>query len=108
MTRTVLFEPARHTACFALTTRDRAHATGQAFPPLAFEPGFDLIWLDGSTTPEGRALPHRLAPDMQQLREIESDVAGGPDVAIFSALTRMLALGYDYCGLIENDIALTP
>lgn len=106
MTRTVLFDAAKSAACFAFTTRDRVDVTLQALPPLAFEPGFDLIWVDGSATDEGRALPHRLAPDMAQLREIESDVVGGPDAAIVTALTRMLALGYDYCGLIENDIAL--
>lgn len=106
MARTILFERARHDVCFAVTTRDRVDVTLQAIASIAFEGAFDLLWLDGSATAEGRALPHKLAPDMACLREIHDDVVGGPDVAIFSALTRMLALDYAYCGLIETDIRL--
>jgi len=108
MARTVLFERARHDVCFAVTTRDRVDVTLQSIASIAFGGGFDLLWLDGSASAEGRALPHQLAPNMPGLREIHDDVVGGPDVAIFSALTRMLALDYRFCGLIETDIRLEP
>ena len=35
-------------------------------------------------------------------------VIGGPDAAIQFSLKRLLALGYDFVGLIENDIQLKP
>jgi hypothetical protein len=108
MTPTVLFEQPRHDVCFGFATRDRVDLTLQSIASVAFAGGFDLLWLDGSTTPEGRALPHELAPDMPALREIHGDVTGGPDVAIFRALTRMLALDYGFCGLIESDIRFEP
>ena len=108
MARTILFERKRHDVCFAFATRDRVDVTLQSIASVAFESGFDLLWLDGSETPEGSALPHQLAPNMTALREIHGEVIGGPDVAIFRALTRMLALDYGFCGLIESDIRLEP
>ena len=108
MASTSLFDRARHSVCFGFTTRDRIDVTLESFASFAFVDGFDLLWLDGSTTPEGRNLPRELAPNMPCLREIIDSVTGGPDVAIVTALTRMLALGYAYCGLIESDIALAP
>ena len=45
---------------------------------------------------------------LQCLREIHRDVTGGPDFAIFTALARMLALGYPVCGLLESDVKLAP
>lgn len=35
-------------------------------------------------------------------------VRGGPDATIQFGLRRLLALGYDWCGLIENDIVFLP
>ncbi|HUA53621.1 MAG TPA: hypothetical protein VMB81_15730 [Candidatus Sulfotelmatobacter sp.] len=98
----------RHEVCFGFATKDRVDVTLQSIASFAFEGAFDLIWLDGSTTREGRELPRTLAPNMPCLREIIDDVRGGPDVAIVTALTRMLALDYAYCGLIESDIAMAP
>jgi hypothetical protein len=108
MARLSLFDPAKHDVCFSITTKDRVDVTLQSIAALAFEGAFDLLWFDGSATAAGRQLPHALAPDMPCLREIHGDVQGGPDVAIFTALTRMLALGYAHCGLIESDVVLAP
>ncbi|MBI3516283.1 MAG: hypothetical protein HY060_19805, partial [Proteobacteria bacterium] len=104
----VLFDVARHPACFCLSTKDRTAHSLEAVRAIGFVDGFDLLWFDGSRTEEGRRLPHELAPDLACLREIHVDVVGGPDFAIFPALARMVALGYDYCGLIENDVQLGP
>jgi hypothetical protein len=104
----VLFDQARHPICFSLSTKDRVPYTLEAIGGLAFEGAFDLLWFDGSATAEGRQLPGTLAPTLGCLREIHTQVVGGPDFAILAALTRMLELGYGYCGLLENDVKLAP
>jgi SAM-dependent methyltransferase len=70
--------------------------------------GFDLVWVDGSVTPEGKALPQSIKLRNCQIVEVHSDVKGGPDNAIRLGLKRLLHLGYQYCGLIENDVAFEP
>src|SRR5690349_21655153 len=104
----VLYDQPRHPVCISLSTKDRVPKTLEAIGALAFDGAFDLLWLDGSATEEGRQLPDLLAPSLDSLREIHHDVTGGPDAAIFTALARMVALGYPYCGLIENDVKLAP
>jgi hypothetical protein len=108
MARTIRFDRPRHEVCFSITTRDRVDVTLQSIASIAFDDGFDLLWFDGSTDDSGRRLPHELAPNMPGLREIHDGIAGGPDVAIVTALARMIALGYAYCGLIESDVRLAP
>ena len=93
---------------FCLSTKDRPEWTRAVLSDLAAEPGMDLIWVDGSRTPEGKALPLEVAPYVPQLREIHFEVTGGPDVAIIHSLCRMRELGYEYCGLLENDVRLKP
>jgi hypothetical protein len=92
---------------FALSTKERTEFTRRILPGLDCG-GFDLIWCDGSTTPEGRAFASKEHFKTTPLVEIHHDVTGGPDAAIQYSLQRLLALGYDYVGLIENDIALEP
>lgn len=104
----VLFDQPRQPVCFSLSTKDRVPQTLEAIGRIGFEGAFDLLWLDGSATEEGRQLPDLLAPSLGCLREIHRSVIGGPDVAIYIALARMVALGYPYCGLIENDMELAP
>jgi hypothetical protein len=103
-----LFDKPRSNTAFCLSTKDRAGWTRASLPNLIAEGGFDLLWVDGSATPEGRSLPVELAAGIPQLREIHTEVTGGPDVAIIYALCRMKQLGYEYCGLIENDVQLKP
>lgn len=92
---------------FAISTRERTDLTRQVLPALDCG-GFDLIWCDGSKTAEGRAFASREHFKKTPLIEINHDVTGGPDAAIQFSLKRLLALGYDYVGLIENDITLQP
>ncbi len=92
---------------FALSTKERTELTRQILPGLDCG-GFDLIWCDGSKTPEGRAFANAEHFSKTPLKEIHHDVTGGPDAAIQFSLKRLLALGYDYVGLIENDIQLKP
>jgi len=93
---------------FCLSTKERVDSTKTMLPAFVQEGDFDLLWVDGSRSPEGRNLPTDMAPELPRLREIHWDVTGGPDAAIVYALSRMVELGYDYCGLIENDIGLQP
>jgi carbamoyltransferase len=97
----------RHRIGIALSTKERIQLTGRILPGLDCG-GFDLIWCDGSKTPEGRAFARADHFSKTPLVEIHPDVTGGPDAAIQFALKRLLALGYDYVGLIENDIQLKP
>jgi glycosyltransferase involved in cell wall biosynthesis/Tfp pilus assembly protein PilF len=92
---------------FAVNTMERIDFTARILPALDCG-GFDLIWCDGSRTPEGRAFASREHFKTTPLIEINHDVTGGPDAAIKFSLKRLLALGYDYVGLIENDIQLKP
>ena len=92
---------------FALSTKERTELTRQILPGLDCG-GFDLIWCDGSKTPDGRAFARADHFSKTPLKEIHHDVTGGPDAAIQFSLKRLLALGYDYVGLIENDIQLKP
>jgi len=93
---------------FAFNTKDRVDYTIPALASIDEEDGFDLIWADGSDSPEGRKLPYETRLKNVSLVEIHSDVRGGPDRAICFGLKRLLDLGYDYCGLIENDIIFEP
>ena len=90
---------------FALSTKDRTQLTEQMLPGLDCG-GFDLFWCDGSTTDDGRYFPSPRHFKHTRLREICYDVTGGPDAAIQFALKKLLSLGYDFVGLIENDISL--
>jgi hypothetical protein len=89
---------------FAFSTKDRVHFTLPTLVSIDSEGGFDLVWVDGSDTPEGKALPYNCKLRNASLVEIHSDIKGGPDRAICFGLRRLLDLGYDYCGLIENDM----
>lgn len=91
---------------FAISTKDRVDFTLQFLPTVDSEKGFDIVWVDGSKTEKGRALPKNYKFKNVKLAEYHLDVFGGPDAAIKYGLRRLLDLGYDYCGLMENDILL--
>ena len=93
---------------FAFSTKERVDFTRRALAALDQHGGFDLIWLDGSDSVEARELPRACALQNARLVETHLDVRGGPDRAICFGLRRLLDLGYDFCGLIENDILLSP
>lgn len=93
---------------FAFNTKDRVDFTIPTLASIDTGSGFDLIWADGSDTPQGKQLPYEYKLRNARLVEIHSDVRGGPDRAICFCLRRLLDLGYDYCGLIENDMVFAP
>ncbi len=93
---------------FVFSTKDRVGFTLRSLSSIDTESGLDLIWVDGSETAEGRALPQSVKPQRCRLVEVHHGVQGGPDHTIRFGLRRLLALGYEFCGLIENDVVLEP
>ena len=93
---------------FAFSTKDRVEFTLRSLASIDADSGFDLIWVDGSDTPEGKALPECVKLRRSRLVEVHHNVTGGPDNAIRFGLTRLLNAGYEYCGLIENDVEFRP
>src|SRR5215831_15945439 len=93
---------------FIFSTKERVDLSRRSLGSIDSDSGFDLIWLDGSTSEEARRLPESIKLQKTRLVEVHLDVKGGPDAAIRYGLRRLLALGYDYCGLIENDLEFVP
>jgi len=93
---------------FSLSTRDRYVFTLQTLQTLDTESGFDLIWNDGSTEQGVPALAHNYKFQNAKLVEVNYGVTGGAERAVCFGLSRLLELGYDYVGLIENDILFRP
>lgn len=86
--------------CFM--TKDRVELSQQTILPLlGRQDKFDLWWMDGSTTLEGEELPERYAT-----HAVRHNVRGGPDAAVAYAVTTCLDAGYDYIGIVENDVLL--
>lgn len=97
----------REKVAIAFSSKERMDFTRESFPTLAAETGFDLFWMDGSKSEEGKALPFTYAAE-GRLAEIHQHVGGGADAAILYALSALLEKGYDYIGLAENDVKLAP
>jgi hypothetical protein len=93
---------------FALSTRDRFVYTMRTIKSLDAEGGFDLIWNDGSERNEVPELSRYFAFRNARLVEVNYKVKGGADAAICYGLRRLLELGYDFVGLVENDLLLAP
>ena len=93
---------------FSFSTRNRYLFTLQTLQSLDTEGGFDLIWNDGSTEPGVPALARNYKFKNARLVEANFGVTGGPERAVCFGLSRLLELGYDYVGLIENDILFRP
>lgn len=93
---------------FALSSRNRPGLTRQTLEAMDADGGFDIIWNDGSAEAEALALPKNFRFRNARLVEVNYGVGGGPDAAICFGLKRLLERGYDYVGLMENDIALQP
>jgi hypothetical protein len=107
---------------FVFTTKDRPEFTRRCLASVDKCGGFDLFWVDGSTTPEAKALPQTMRPHNFRIAEVYQDfrprstgrhaiqVVGcvGSFTAIRFGLRRLLDLGYDYCGIIENDTTFEP
>jgi hypothetical protein len=93
---------------FAFSSKDRVPFTRQTLESMDADGGYDLIWNDGSDEPEARELPKNFQFRNARLVEVNYDVGGGPDRSICLGLERLLNLGYEYAGLIENDIVMQP
>jgi hypothetical protein len=93
---------------FALSSRDRFVYTMRTIKSLDADSGFDLIWNDGSERNEVPELSRYFAFRNARLVEVNYGVKGGADAAIRYGLRRLLELGYDFVGLIENDVLLSP
>lgn len=90
---------------FCFSTKDRPDLTYQTITPILQESGFDLYWIDGSKDPENQKLPLGYM-GVKKVKEIHRGVVGGADVAILYSLSLLLEKGYEYIGLIENDVLL--
>ena len=102
---------------FVFTTKERPELTRRCLASMDTCGGFDLLWLDGSVTSEARVLPRTISPRNFRIAEVHQDfrprhtgrhalhVVGrvGSFTAIRFGLSRLIELGYDYCGVIEND-----
>ena len=49
--------PPKHTIAFAYSSKDRVALSRQTIAPLLAGEGYDIYWIDGSKTDEGKALP---------------------------------------------------
>lgn len=88
----------------AFSSKDRAELTEKTIVPLLQPDKFDLIWVDGSQTDEGKAL---LAKYDGRYCVAHHGVTGGSCRAIVYSLTQMLRdTPYDFVGLVENDVLL--
>lgn len=93
---------------FIFSTKDRVDFSLKCLPTIDSEKGFDLIWVDGSATKEGQELPDKYKFKNINLAGVFKNIGGGPDAAIQFGLKKLLDMGYDYCGLVENDILFKP
>ena len=107
---------------FLFTTKDRVDFTLRSLRSIDYCGGFDLVWVDGSTTLEGKSLPGniklnncRIAELHQHVRPKHTDLRSmrlgenlGSHTAIHFGLPRVIDLGYEYCGIIENDMEFRP
>ena len=90
------------------STKNRCEFSAQTALRALSEADSDGFWLDGSNTTEGREFPFSIADRLPALREIHRGVDGGPDRAIIYGLSYLLARGYKYLALVENDVLLAP
>jgi hypothetical protein len=100
--------PTAATTGIIYSTKNRCHLSAQTASGALSELDSDGFWLDGSNTPEGREFPFSVAERLPALREIHRGIDGGPDRAIIYGLSYLLARGYKYLALVENDVLLTP
>lgn len=106
--QTHFFYPRKNSVAFAYSSKDRMHYTRTTIGALLDQKDCDLFWIDGSDTDEGRTLPFSIAQSSGRINEIHTNVTGGADHAVLYGLSLLYERGYDYIGLIENDVKLLP
>lgn len=89
----------------AITTKDKVELTRRSIEPL-LHGSFDLFWIDGSATDEGKELPYKYGIPPSGF--LFSNIGGGADPAIVAAFTKLLEHPnqYDVIGLVESDVLL--
>ena len=85
----------------AFSSKDRPELTEKSLPPL-LAADVDVWWYDGSVTEEGKKYFNMPSWGMSG----KQTLTGGSCRYIVKALTDLLAAGYDYIGLVENDVRL--
>jgi len=102
---------------FAFSTKDRMDFTSQTLSRVLEESegNFDVYWLDGSATQQGKIFPYEFALKYRQnhsgkypLTQLLENVSGGAAAVIMFALQNLYQKSYSYIGLIENDVLLEP
>jgi hypothetical protein len=88
----------------AFSSKDRVELTKQTIAPLLKGP-FDLHWFDGSATKQGQTFFKAFDKAVTTMKARET-LTGGSCRYIVYALTTLLARGYEYIGLVENDCLL--
>jgi hypothetical protein len=89
----------------AFLSKDKVELSQRSIEPLLQPDKFDVFWVDGSVTEEGKTF---LFEEGRPVTKIFTDVLGGPDAAIVFALTEMLKHDYEFVGLHEQDVLLHP
>lgn len=106
-----------HKVAIAYLTKDRINFTAQTLPLVAAEAesNFDLWWFDGSATAEGVQFPTNFLfhwrnehEGKNPIHKVMMNVTGGSAQAIIAAWQALYHEGYEYIGLIENDVLLEP
>ncbi len=93
----------------ALLTKDTPELTARSIEPLLQPDKFDLFFIDGSVTDEGRRFPWYGIEATGF--GVDQEIYGGPDAAIVYALTKFLHPMYEaytHFGLCEQDVLLHP
>jgi hypothetical protein len=105
---TTVSDTAAATTGIIYSTKNRCEFSARTAPFALSEADSDGFWIDGSNTTEGREFPFSVADHLPALREIHRGIGGGPDRAIIYGLSYLLARGYKYLALVENDVLLAP
>lgn len=111
----------------AFSTKDRTEFTAQTLPRILDEAegNFDFFWLDGSATREGQNFINEFIFKWRNehngknpITRVFTNVTGGSANAIITGWQLLYNGGfnlgnsqdehYDYIGIIENDVLLTP
>jgi hypothetical protein len=90
----------------AFSSKNRFELSMQTLPMLLAEDGIDVFWIDGSDPTPKRDEFLAAGERHTALKEIHTGVGGGPDMAIQYGLQLLFARGYDFIGLLENDVQL--
>lgn len=101
----MILRPKQNNLAIAFSSKDRPSLSAKTILPLLEAEDVDVFWFDGSRMTINGQLPKEYA-GYENLKEIHLNVTGGPDAAITFALDLLQERGYEYIGLLENDVLL--